>query len=586
MEAGRLQKQEGLNSDVLARSLFILLLSFIAFRSAAQDTSLVYGRLINQDGVPIEAAHIHLQGTDHVTTSDENGRYNIWVPSNQPATIIFSHLSFGMYTEQVTVPRGEKRRLDKTLQASATLLNPVDIEKVKKRQGHMLSSIDPKPAATLPGPNPGIEGLLKVVGIGVSSNNELSSQYSVRGGNFDENLVYVNDIEIYRPFLVRSGQQEGLSFVNPDMVSSVEFSAGGFEARYGDKMSSVLDIHYKDPLKFGGSVSGSLLGGSLHLEDASENHRFTYVAGLRYKTNQYVLKSLDTDGEYKPYFTDFQSLFTYDLSPAVELEALTSWSRNHYTVVPQSRTTEFGTVKQALQLRVFFEGQEVDEFDTYFGALAVNIKPDKKTKLRFIGSAFQTFESETFDILGQYYLGELETDYGKDNFGDVAFNRGVGSFLNHARNYLDATVITGEHKGEYKDENARYYWGFKAGKELIHDQLSEWTLIDSAGYSLPHTSGNTLDLFEVSKANLGLSSHRFAGYAQGTWTLNDSIDMELSAGVRTQYWDVNEQWLFSPRASLSFEPNWKKETVIRFASGVYHQPPFYRELRNTEGQLN
>ncbi|MCB0396760.1 MAG: carboxypeptidase-like regulatory domain-containing protein [Flavobacteriales bacterium] len=570
----------------MGRIASILCFLFASLVSFAQDTARVHGQITTIDNKPIGGVHVSLEGTTSGTWSDEHGKYEIMVPSGNQVTIVFSHISFGRLTEQIAVSGKKDVKLDKQLKIHSNVLPVLEFEQIRKRESEMMTSIDPKPAATLPSPNPSIEALIKVVGIGVSSTNELSSQYNVRGGNFDENLVYVNGIQVYRPFLVRSGQQEGMSFVNPDMVSGILFSAGGFEAKYGDKMSSVLDIKYTQPTEFAGTVSASLLGGSVHLENATKNERFTYVVGARYKTNQYVLKSLDTDGSYKPFFADFQGFITYRINPKLKWEGLTNWSRNTYRVVPQSRTTEFGTVKQALQLRVFFDGQEIDAFDTYFGATTLNFEPDPITNIRLIGSAFRTFESETFDVMGQYYLDELETDFGKDDFGNVAFNRGVGTFLNHARNYLDATVLNGTINATRKQDFTDYQFEFTASKEMINDQLSEWNLIDSAGFSLPQAPGNAIILQDVVKAKLALEATRFAGYAQVHWQLNDSTETEITAGLRTHYWDVNEQLLISPRASISFKPKWKREVILRAASGFYYQPPFYRELRSIEGKLN
>jgi len=448
------------------------------------------------------------------------------------------------------------------------------------------------------GPNNSIEAILKTFP-GVNSNNELSSQYSVRGGNFDENLVYVNDIEVYRPFLIRSGQQEGLSFINSKMVSDIHFSAGGFEAKYGDKMASVLDVKYKEPEEFAGSVGMSLLGADAHIEGASKNHRFTYITGARFKSNQYVLRSLDTDGEFKPVFFDFQTYLTYDISEKWEIGVLGNMALNRYKFIPQTRQTEFGTINEALQLTVFFDGQEVDQFQTYFGAISNTFKPRENIELKFITSTFSSLEDEKFDIEGAYKINELERDLGSDNFGNVKFNRGVGTFFDHSRNTLDATVFNAEHKGKVVKEKHTTFWGVKYQRELIKDKLSEWSFIDSADFFTPRPADSIgyvdpnaqpdqlLELKEVLKTRISLTSNRYSAYLQRSWQWSrDTVAYTFTLGGRGAYWDFNDEFIFSPRTSFSIKPNWKRNFLFRLAGGVYYQPPFYREMRDFDGVLN
>ncbi|HEY0029896.1 MAG TPA: TonB-dependent receptor plug domain-containing protein, partial [Bacteroidia bacterium] len=429
---------------------------------------------------------------------------------------------------------------------------------------------------------------------GVSSRNELSSSYSVRGGNFDENLVYVNGIEIYRPFLTRSGQQEGLSFINADLVSSVLFSAGGFEAKYGDKMSSVLDVQYRRPRKFAGTVSGSLLGSNLHLEGCSKNYRFTWLVGARYKTNKYLLGKTDSKGDYKPFFADVQMYTTYDINPNWELDFLGNYASNRYQFVPENRETDFGTLDKALRLKIYFDGQEIDQFNTMMGALSAIYNDDaQKLNLKFIGSAFKSKESEAFDIQGQYFIGELETDFGKPNFGDLVTERGIGTFINHARTNLEAYVFSGEHKGTYTEGKKQLLWGLKYSNERITDKLSEWKYVDSAGFSIPTPSGAVIDpgnieLQDVVKQKINISSNRISGYLQGTWSRNtkDTAVVSATLGVRANYWDLNKQALVGPRGTLGLKPNWKRDFLFKFSSGYYYQPAFYRELRSPAGIIN
>jgi hypothetical protein len=423
---------------------------------------------------------------------------------------------------------------------------------------------------------------------GVASANELSSTYSVRGGNYDENLVYINDFEVYRPLLVRSGQQEGLSIINPDMVDAINFSAGGFDAIYGDKLSSVLDIKYRKPKAFAGSVSASLLGASLELENRSKNEHWYYMLGLRQKSNQYLLNTFETKGEYKPSFTDLQLLTGYELSSKFNIELFANYSRNRYNLVPQSRETNFGTINDAKRFTVYFEGQETDRYQTNTGALSLTYHPQDKLSLKLIGSAYRTEEEENFDILGQYFLDQLEADLGKDNFGDVAFNLGVGSFLNHARNKLEGTIYSVEHKGELIGEKVLLQWGIKGQHEKIDDRLHEWYYNDSSGFSIPSYRDSLnpqITLNDVVISSNNIFSNRVSGYVQQTWEITDTNRVLLTTGVRVNYWDLNGQTVISPRASVTYKPGWNKRLNLRASGGFYYQPPFYRELRDLEGKL-
>ena len=488
---------------------------------------------------------------------------------------------------------GERKEINRRLSESTTQLPDFVVED-KQIRGSNLSPIDPKLATLIPSASGGIEALIKTFP-GVASNNELSSQYSVRGGNYDENLVYVNDVEIYKPFLVRSGQQEGLSFLNSDLVASILFSAGGFEARYGDKMSSVLDIRYKRPTKTAGSVSASLLGAAMHLEGSSKDRRFMYLMGFRQKSNQYILKSLETKGDYKPSFTDLQGMLLYELNPKLEFSILGNFARNNYRIEPETRETSFGTINEALQLRVYFDGSEVDRFINYMGAFTTNFKPSNDLSLKLILSSFQTIESETYDILGQYWIGLLETDQGSDTFGEAIEELGIGSYLNHARNYLNATVSSVEHRGTLTSDQSSTLWGIKYQHEAINDRLNEWTMNDSAGFTLPtHAeipgeAGNQSDieLQDIVKTRIQLNSNRITGFIQRSWEPDSkSGQWGFSLGTRFNYWDLNNQFLFSPRGAISYKPSWETDILFRFSSGLYYQPPFYRELRNRKGEIN
>ncbi len=562
---------------------FIVSLLLVAEAVFAQKAT-VKGKLVDENGNGIGFANVAILGYSGGSSTDSVGEYNVNIPANTDIKLNFSHIQYESQTFELNLKAGEVRVIDRVL----TLKENIITEAIVKDDANRLNTmqrVDPKMATVIPTASGGIEAVLKTFP-GVSSNNELSSQYNVRGGNYDENLVYVNDVEIYRPFLVRSGQQEGLSFVNPDLVGSLNFSAGGFEAKYGDKMSSVLDVKYKRPRKFAATVSGSLLGGSLHFEGSSKDYRFSYLAGVRYWSNQYVLGALDTDGQYRPRFIDAQSLLNFDINDKWSVSFLGNYTQNRYQFVPENRETDFGTISDALRFTVYFDGQEVNTFETMLGALTTEYKPTPKLKTKLILSGFRSNETETFDVQGQYFLGQLENNFGSDNLGEVAFNRGIGTFLDHARNYLTANVVSLRHIGKWFDGFRILDWGIKYQYEDINDKLSEWNMIDSSGYSIP-LNQNELTLTEVLKTEINLRSHRTAGYLQNTWMFSDTSKHRLTAGVRFHYWGVNKQFVATPRANYSFDPKWEKtDMIFRASGGMYYQPPFYRELRDLNGQLN
>lgn len=570
------------------KQLFTLILCCFSLSVFAQE---VVGHITNKQQTPIEGVNITLIGNSKGTTSNFEGKYKTDLSPNQKIELAFSFI--GYQTQRVQVPmlkQGQSYTLNITLQESQVLIDNVIIEDQQIRNS-TFEKVDAKHTTVLPSANGGVESLIKTLP-GVSSSNELSSQYSVRGGNFDENLVYVNGIEVYRPFLIRSGQQEGLSFVNSDLVSSIRFSAGGYAAQFGDKMSSVLDISYKKPQTFAGSATFSMLGANLHLEGADKSKRFSYLIGARQKSNQYILNSLDTKGDYKPSFADIQAYLNYDVNERWSISFLGNYSKNTYQHTPSNRETRFGTVSVPLVVRIFFEGQEMDQYETFFGSFNSTFQPNENLNLSFIASAFQTYESETFDILSQYWLYELDSDLGSENFGEVKFDRGVGTHLNHARNYLQASVMNIEHKGLYSKDDFELRWGLKSQYEHIRDEISEWILIDSAGFSLAHpvdsiatgiTQPESFDLEENLKADISLESYRHNAYMQFTQQLGR---FNITSGIRGSYWDVNEEFLMSPRTALSYQPHWDRDILFRASAGLYYQSPFYRELRNMKGELN
>lgn len=578
------------------RHLVIFLsLFFCCYSLNGQDaTARIHGKITGTDRKPLPGVSVGVAGTALGVISDEHGEYSITVPSNRELSIVFSSIGFEQATVKLILAEGEKKQLNRSLLPSVVPLPNITITDPRERSGTLIK-IDPKAVEEIPNPSGNFETILKTIGSGVVSNNELSSEYSVRGGNYDENLVYVNDVEIYRPQLVRSGLQEGLSFINPDLVSGIKFSAGGFDAVYGDKMSSALDIKYKRPTEFAGKITYGLLGGGLSLEGTSRNNRFTYLIGARQKSTKYLLGTLDTKGNYKPVFYDVQALLTYDVSEKTTISLLGNFSKSRYNIVPQTRTTDFGTVSQALRFTVYFDGKEVDDFSTTTGAVIFSHSPKKNVNLKLIGSVFNTREEETFDILGQYFLDELEKDPASQNFGEVKLNLGVGSFLNHARNFLDGKVYSAEHKGTYNYRHNELLWGIRFQHEQFSDQIKEWNYIDSAGYSLPHPQdsiGGSLPsqphllLQDVINRDNSLSSNRLSGYLQHNFYFSNTSNFILTPGVRFTWWSLNHVLNISPRIALAYKPRWKRDFNFRLSGGLYYQPPFYKELHNPDGSLN
>jgi hypothetical protein len=557
----------------------------------------VKGIVKDDKNKPIELVNVGVLNTTIGTVCQTNGSYELQVPEGKQIVLVFSRVGYEPEKINLVLKDKEVKILNITLKQSITYIPPVEIiEDRQSKEG--MQKIDIKVINHVPGPG-GIEKLVTLTAPGVFSASELSSSYSVRGGNYDENLVYVNDIEIYRPFLIRSGQQEGLSFLNSDLAGSVLFSSGGFDASYGDKTASVLDVQYRQPVEFAGTFSAGLLGGNLHLEGISKDTSFTYLTGIRYKSSKYLLSALETEGDYKPNFADFQAYLSYHFNSKTTLSWLGYVSKNTYILEPETRETSFGTINEAYRLTVGFDGQEIDKFDLYKGALLLTHKPNNNTTFKLTSTAFVSNEEETFDILGVYNIGKLETDFGKPGFGEVSEQRGFGAFLNHSRNYLTASVMNAELRGKHFHNQWQLQWGMKAQYEQIRDRINEWTYLDSAGFSLPHVNDSVgytnpdiqpyqyLYLHDTLRSSIDLESMRYSGFVLFTQTYGlDSSRFILNAGARFSYWDLNEQFLASPRASLSYKPGKNKRLTFRLATGLYYQPPFYRELRNTDGTIN
>jgi hypothetical protein len=549
--------------------------------------SIVNGKVTGEQGNLLSGVLVYpLEDILRGVSTDAEGRYSIELSPETSYNLVFRLTGFISDTLRVRLKPGETKTQNNILSKKITDISGFEvIDRADQQLG--ITRLDPKIIRTIVGPGGGIEMTLKTLP-GVYSNNELSSQYSVRGGNYDENLVYVNDVEIYRPFLVRSGQQEGLSFANPAMVQDLRFSAGGFEAKYGDKMSSVLDITYKRPRKFAGNVEASILGGNLQLEGATKNYRLSGMIGARYRTTQYLLNSLDVQGQYRPAFTDIQAYVLYNIRDNWDIDFLSNYAVNNYRVFPQSQRTEFGTINQALQLRVFFDGRDQSRFGTAMGAVTTTWRPNDKLKLKLIASGFNSAETERSDVAGEYYIDELERDLGNDNFGDVAFNRGIGAYQTFLRNRLDYQVYNVEHKGYLEKENHFMQWGIRAQQERIQDELREWRQVDSAGFNIPILPSDSIILDQFIRADTAFSSMRYQGYFQENlqWR-RDSVDFALTGGLRANYWTFNNQFMVSPRLVFSMSPlSWKRDITFRAAAGHYAQPPFYRELRRFDGTIN
>ncbi len=563
-------------------ALLVLFFS-MAVTGLAQQFAYIKGRVTNEKGRGIEAATVAVSGTGIGTGTDKKGYYELQVPANTTITVAFTFVGYETQTQSVTMVPGQSKTIDIQLRETATQLGEV-IKTADRSEEAGNIKLDVSKAGLIPtvGFGSGVEALIKTY---VGSNNEMTSQYNVRGGNYDENLVYVNDFEIYRPFLTRSGQQEGMSFVNADLVSGVNFSIGGFQSKYGDKMSSVLDVTYKNPTEFGGRVMLSALGASLALEGASKNGKLTWLAGARQKSNQYLLQAQPTKGVYNPSFTDIQADIKYHFSPKWEVELIGNYARNRFNFAPEEQTSSFGLINKAFQLRVFYEGQEIDQFDSRFGGISTTFKPNKKLRLKFLASGFQTNEKETYDILGEYLLGELETDLGKENFGQLKTYLGTGIIHTYARNYLQVNVADVGHRGSYDGGKHFIQWGLGGNVTSISDKLNEWERRDSAGFTQPFDP-NSLDLTRVYTSSSEFNYIRYTGYLQDNFRIGDSIDLTGSIGARFNYSTLNGELLISPRAHMAYKPEWKRDIVFKLAGGLYQQPPFYREMRDLNGNVN
>jgi hypothetical protein len=568
------------------------------------QTARVKGIVLDENKQPVENANVSFQNNSTITGPD--GVYILTIPANVKSNLKFTHGSLKVAAVSLKLKPNEDYEFNIILSNNVEQLGDVIITKNgRNKRVEGVTSISPRDVRLLPGANAGVENLLKTLP-GVNANNELSTQYAVRGGNYDENLVYVNEVEVYRPFLIRSGQQEGLSFTNTDMVQNIDFSAGGFQAKYGDKLSSVLDITYRRPTKFGAALEASFLGANLSVDAASKDQKWTAITGVRYRDNSLLVKSQETQTNFRPRFLDVQTYITFTPSAKWQHSFLGNISQNKYDYKPLTRQTNFGTIGDSQALVINYEGQEKDRYQTFFGAFKSTYSLKEDSNIKLIASAYNTTEQEYFDILGKYGLGEIESSLGSENFGGVTFTRAIGSELSHARNDLNATIYNAEIKGFHKKEQDQIEWGLKYTKEKISDRLIEWQVIDSAGFSIrppklipsnqqpyvPFTG--PLTPYNNVRAKNFVDINRFSGYFQ--WSRRTKLgnhDVFLNAGARAQNWEVsgdnitsNNQLVISPRVQFALKPDWENtDMLFRVSNGLYYQPPFYRELRNANGEV-
>lgn len=585
----------------------VFVLSTISLFAQDRDAS-VYGTIKDAESQEnIDIVTVYIEGTNFAVETNLSGFYQIKVPSNQPFTIAFSRIGYKPTSVEITgMGTGKSKKIDIGMVSTTSDLEVIVTESKIEEAGIVREEMTE--LKLLPTTTGNLESVLPSIALGTSSGTggELSSQYNVRGGNYDENLVYVNDFEIYRPQLIRSGQQEGLTFPNIDLISNLSFSSGGFQAKYGDKLSSVLDVQYKRPEEFKASIGASFLGGSAHIEGSMDvgkgNYRkLRYLVGARYKTTRYLLGSLDTKGEYTPNFGDIQAYITYDISRDLQIGIIGNYNRSEYNFIPTERSTALGLIDFTLELFSVFEGQEVDDFTTGMGGVSLTYLPEREKNpiyLKLLTSSYQSNENERFDILGFYRLGEINTDVSSDNFGEVVNTLGTGTQHQFVRNSLTSNVSNIQHKGgiEYQltDPNASktvshfVQWSARYQRETISDKLNEWERLDSAGYSLPFDP-NSVQVANVLKTSNDLASNRFTGSIQNTYTVREEgkREMQITAGLRTAYWDLNKEFFVTPRLQFLFKPlDRKKDISYRLAAGLYYQSPFYRELRRIDGSLN
>ena len=554
------------------KTIIFQIICLLVTVTASAQTFTLHGRVTDENNDPIEFASVSCLKQGKMTMTSLKGEYSMQLHSADSVVIKFSMIGYKAKTRVLRRPRG-KQTLQIVLHSDENQLGEVTVTGKKIETGQM-EDISKDHLKSLPSASGNAVEELIQSQAGVSTHSELSSQYNVRGGSFDENSVYIDNVEIYRPFLVRSGQQEGISVINPDMVEKISFSTGGYEARYGDKMSSALNIKYRKPKKFEATASASMLGASAFI--GVSNKKVSWSNGFRYKTTKHLLGSMDTKGEYSPTFIDYQTYLTYTPNKRWEIKLLGNISDNHYNFTPEDRETKFGTMENVKAFQVYFDGQEKDVFRTFFGAVGITRNFGEKTSLSLIASAFNTREQEKYDIQGQYWLTQTETSE----------NLGVGTYFQHARNYLKAHVESAKllFKTKYKKHDIEGAFTFK--KEKITENSVEYEMRDSSNYSIPHTGKDLYMIYSMRAKNV-LDANRIEAYVQDAFRFtsnNEKTLYTLNYGVRLSHWSYTKETIVSPRVSLGIIPAFNENITMRFATGLYYQAPFFKELRDTTTQ--
>ena len=585
---------------------FVLILFCLVSSYFFSQDAVITGLILDEENFPIKDANIQFDNKG--TISDMNGYYKIEVPSDKNINVVFTHLNHKRLEITVNLSKKEILEFNPVLSTNIEQISEVILNTTRREDLKSIQNISPEKLRDIKGVQPGIENILKTLP-GVSINNEMSTQYSVRGGNFDENLVYVNGIEIYRPFLIRSGQQEGLSFVNSEMTDDIKFSSGGFEAIYGDKMSSVLDIKYKSPESNQYKINTSFLGGSFTSENVSKDKNISNILGLRYRDNSLLVNSKETNSNFKPSFFDLQNHLRLAINPRLSISTLTNFSLNRYNFKPLNRQTNFGTLDDPLALIIFYDGEEKDRYTTFFNSISFNYTPNQRDTYTINSSFYNTTEKEYFDILAQYNLAEVNTNIGSQDLGEVEFSQGVGSQLNHARNDLNAQIFNIESKLKLIRKKNEFNFSLKFTKENISDRIVEWEVIDSAGYFIdpPFIANISEQPYEANegpivpfqniRSTIDTSIERIQFYSQWeseSYINNDKIYYNI--GLRAHNWSLNssEDWsndvksktVISPRFQIGYVPSWNPKMIFNLKYGVYYQPPFYKGLRNFSGEIN
>jgi len=576
-------------------AFFLLLTSAIY-----AQTAVIKGVVKNKSKTPIEG--VTITTSKYGTVTNKKGEYHLTVPSDVEIKITFKHITYSPFEKSINIPKNKTLNFSPTLKIKVESIDEVTVQnKTKEAQG--ILDVNPANAVKIPGAKSGIESVLLTLA-GVNNNNELSTQYNVRGGNFDDNLVYVNGIEVYRPFLIRAGEQEGLSFVNENLVQNISFSAGGFQAKYDDKLSSVLDITYRTPKEFSAGLSASLLGISANIEGTLLNNKLSALLGFRYHNNSLLINSRDIETNAQPNFTDLQLYLSYLINSKLKIDFLGVFSLNNYNITPTSRRTKFGTITNPQELIVYYNGREKDSYKTSFGALNGTYVFNDNFNLGLTTSVYHTVEQEHYDILANYNLGEVNSDFGSNDFGDVEFSDGIGTQLNHARNNLDGLISNIELKGTYKKNEHQLDFGVKYKNEDIRDQIKEWEVIDSIGFNVrpPFQESNnqpyepyygSITPYQNVQATNHVKINRlisFIQYSKSSFIKNHKI--WYNVGLRAHNWNTKDENIesvnnstYSIRGQFAIKPDWEHDMLFRISGGMYNQPPFYKELRNYEGEV-